>query len=70
MLTMMLREKERMEVACIRGGDPEGRAFLGSLHKVTKKSMRRVASRYYDACSIAYEPTFFAWRNRIAEFQA
>ena len=31
--------------------------------------MQRIATEWYEACSIAYEPSFFAWRNRIKEFE-
>ena len=62
---LMRRERSRMEVACIKAGDPEFRSFLSYLNRLSEKSMYKIATNWYAAASIAHEPKFFAWRNKI-----
>ena len=67
-LDLMNREKSRMEVACLKTGDPEFRSFLYYLNRLPEKTMIKIASNWYAACAIAHEPLFFAWRNKIKKF--
>ena len=66
--SIMLREKERIEIACLKENDPEFRKFLYTMNKLTDKSLLKIATLWYRSCSFAYEPMFFAWRNKIHEF--
>lgn len=38
--------------------------------RLTDETILQVATTYYRACQSTYEPIFFAWRNKIAQFKA
>jgi len=68
-VSIMTREKDRMTMALMKNGDQDCKNFIYNLSRVTDKSIERVAAQYYQACAFAYEPIFFAWRNKIHEFE-
>ena len=55
-------------MACIKQGDPDFRAFVSYLNRLKEKTMLKIATNWYDACCVSHEPKFFAWRNKIKEF--
>ena len=62
---MIMREKERLQVAMIKESDKDLRQVGWYAGKLSEKNIMRVATNYYQACQYTYEPTFFAWRNKI-----
>ena len=38
--------------------------------RITDATILKIATAYYQACQYTYEPIFFAWRNKIAQFKA
>ena len=62
---MMNREKERIQIAMIRDPDPQARTIVMHANRLTEETIKKVATSYYQACQFYYEPTFFAWRNKI-----
>ncbi len=53
----------------IREPDPEVRSIIIHVTRLTDETIKKVATSYYQACQFNYEPTFFAWRNKIKQFK-
>ena len=67
--SMILRERDRLQIAMIREKNSEMRQVGFYAGKVTLETVKKVALAYYRACQFTYEPTFFAWRNKCKEYR-
>jgi len=57
-------------VAIIKDADPQMRSLGVKVVQITDETILKVATAFYQSCQFQYEPTFFAWRKKIAEFRA
>ena len=57
-------------MAIIKDADPQMRSLGVKVVQITDETILKVATAFYQSCQFQYEPTFFAWRKKIAEFRA